>query len=159
MGEPSWSRSSVALTASCVPLLLAAMLQMGPPQPSMERATHSRARSYSVMSPLRPAPKSRSPAAQHSASTDRVSCPGITWGGKPVTLLHSPVQPGTAKYGLVLLGTAQYSSVWPSMAQYGQVQPSTARYGLVWPSMARHSSVRPGMARYSQVQPGTAQFG
>lgn len=138
MGEPSWSRSSVALTASCVPLLLAAMLQMGPPQPSTERATHSRARSYSVMSPLRPAPKSRSPAAQHSASTDRVSCPGITWGGKPVTLLHSPVQLGTAWYGQVWLGAAGYSPVQLSMAQYGSVRPGTAKYSQVWLGMAQY---------------------
>lgn len=80
---------SLPLTASRVPSLLAAMLQMGPPKPSTARAGRSRSRSYSVMSPLRPAPKSRSPAAQHSASTERVWCPGMAWGGRPNH--HGPV--------------------------------------------------------------------
>lgn len=69
------------LTASCVPVLLATMLQMGPPPPSMPRAALSPDRSYSVMSPLSPAPNSRSPTVQHSDSTDRNSCPGITCAG------------------------------------------------------------------------------
>lgn len=144
------------LTASCVPVLLATMLQMGPPPPSTPRAALSPDRSYSVMSPLSPAPNSRSPAAQHSDSTVRNSCPGITCAGTgshhgtdryhPVRTSRAKESPVSAPYDPARLGTGpvQARCRWKD-------QVSTVRARCV----PGTSSTKPSTAQYSPVQPLT----
>ena len=68
--------NSCLLTKSWEPLGLAAMLQMGPPKASIEYLMFNACKSYSIISPLSPALKSRCPFAQHRASVARDSWPG-----------------------------------------------------------------------------------
>lgn len=65
------------LTARRVPWLLQLMVQMGPPYASTLYRGLSFSRSYSVISPFRPA-LNRRPPTQHRASTALPLRPGIT---------------------------------------------------------------------------------
>uniref|UniRef100_A0A8C5RSP2 Chromosome transmission fidelity protein 8 homolog n=1 Tax=Laticauda laticaudata TaxID=8630 RepID=A0A8C5RSP2_LATLA len=87
------------------------MLQRGPPKASSEPFTRSLCRSYSSTAPPSPAPKSRSPAAQHSASGARASWPGITCGrhrprqgGRPGSAPRPPARPPAGRTAHLLLG-------------------------------------------------------
>lgn len=68
--------NSCLLTKSWEPLGLAVILQIGPPKASRAYFMFSACRSYSRISPLSPALKSRCPSAQHRASVARDSWPG-----------------------------------------------------------------------------------